>query len=226
MLKEELKDLYEVCPIELSGRGKRIRESLCNDFNEAVENLYLELRTAVSMRDRYVILGHSLGSWLAYSLYLKIRTKKYNQPMHMFFSGNNPPIYGTKNERISDLKDDEFFQAIYKLGGINELIYENKELRNFYLPILRSDFRLLETSCTNFVQPKIECDISVMIGNDDKITNSSVCNWKNFTEKQCDFKYFEGGHFFLYEQCKNVSAYIQQRLSANRTWQNSVNVQI
>lgn len=80
---------------------------------------------------------------------------------------------------------------------------------------MRSDYRVLETFVNNAQDKKIECNISVLIGNEDIVIDGSINQWHKYTYKNCNFKYFDGSHFFIYEQCDKVAEYIEQCINKN-----------
>ena len=75
----------EVVPIELKGRGKRFKEVNYNTFTEAVDDIYDYVKEIIK-DTKYMIFGHSMGSWLAYELYYKILEEGNTLPILMFFS--------------------------------------------------------------------------------------------------------------------------------------------
>jgi external thioesterase TEII len=55
---------FDVIPLELPGRGRRMVEDLLKDFDMAAEDIYNQL-TAKLSSDRFLIYGHSMGAYLA-----------------------------------------------------------------------------------------------------------------------------------------------------------------
>ena len=82
--------------------------------------------------------------------------------------------------------------------------FENSELKEIFIPILRSDLSIAET----FVErPKIvplHCSITALIGENEAITPQEAVQWKLHTTEKCSIHYIEGGHFFLLNQQQAV----------------------
>lgn len=83
-----------------------------------------------------------------------------------------------------------------------------------FLPILRADFKIVETYIhDNHIQP---CDIDFLIfnGENDKFTTyDQVIKWENYTSKTCTFHSFEGKHFFLNENLEEIANIIKTNLN-------------
>jgi len=80
------------------------------------------------------------------------------------------------------------------------------ELRkNFFLPLLRNDFRLIEehNKIDKLMEP-LKCDITVFIGKDEEFVPEQIDGWKNITNNFCTVCYFNGGHFFINQEFKRV----------------------
>lgn len=191
--KKYLIPSIELYPLELSGRGKRNREPLYKSFEEAVNDIYYIIKENLSSNDEYILFGHSLGGLLAYEIYYKLES--FNKPKHIYISGVNPPHYEVE-KKIKDLSKIEFINYLKKLGGISKELLSNKEIIDFFLPIIRSDLEIYENYKYNKNRTPLEIDISVFYGTDDFLVNLWQ-EWKNYTNGKCYFYQFDGNHFFL-----------------------------
>lgn len=93
--------------------------------------------------EKYAIFGHSMGAYIAYELYYKLKNSQTEAPEHLFLSGINPPML-RKSIKISHLDNDTFLEQVVELGGIPSDLLKHKDVLNFFLPILRNDFRIVE----------------------------------------------------------------------------------
>ncbi|MBC8063127.1 MAG: thioesterase [Clostridiaceae bacterium] len=91
------------------------------------------------------IYGHSMGSLLAYELYYKVSELNLRKPRHIFFSGYRAPSIIREKKNIHTLPNYDFMKKVMELGGTPDVIMNNQELLQVFLPILRSDFKILET---------------------------------------------------------------------------------
>ncbi len=189
----------ELIPIELPGRGKRINELLLVNFDEMLQDITHSISEQISSDgdSRYAIFGYSMGSLLGYELYYQIEKKKLPLPKHMFFSAMEAP-HLLKNELIHTLSNEQLCNKIATLGGTTQQFFESKELLEFFLPIIRADFSVIDSYLFIPKAKKINCDISILYSQDDVETKvENVQEWKDYSNKECSFHSFSDGHFFI-----------------------------
>ena len=66
-------------------------------------------------------------------------------PAHLFVSGNIAPHLPNPATPIHQLPPDAFLRELKRLNGMAQAALESKELLEIMLPVVRSDFALLET---------------------------------------------------------------------------------
>src|SRR5687768_2395386 len=74
-----------IIPIELPGRGSRIKENLVPDLDLMVDDVYAQIKG--DLDQPYAIYGHSMGGLLTYLLTKKIRENGHPAPLHLFLTG-------------------------------------------------------------------------------------------------------------------------------------------
>lgn len=198
-------------PISLKGRGKRFYEEFYESLNEAIDDIFDNIKNKLG-EDDYAIYGHSMGSLLAYELYYKIKENGLKEPNHIFFSGYGAPNIRKIKDSIHTLPDNEFITKVIELGGTTKEVAENNELLELFIPILRSDFKLINTHSYTHRNCKIECNISVLNGKEDSITINEILGWKELTSKQFNIYDFEGDHFFINNNLENIVKIINNTL--------------
>lgn len=198
-------------PIELKARGKRFNERFYETLEEAVEDIFQNIKDKI-LNNEYAIYGHSMGCLLAYELYYKIDNMNIRKPTHMFFSGYKAPSIKRKERDMHLLPDDEFIKKVIDLGGTPEKVANNKELLNLVIPILRSDFRILDNYSYKDGRDKIQCDISVFNGKQDNIILEEILKWKEHGDKGFKVYNFDGNHFFINNNVKNITSIINATL--------------
>ena len=202
----------ELVSIELAGRGKRNNIPLYQDMEHAIDDIFSLIATNLS-EIPYAILGHSMGTIIAYELAREIHSHNLPPPVHMFFSGRYPPYLKGFSKKINILPDDEFLYAFAKLGGLSNEVLQNKELIDYILPIMRSDCRIVEEY--NHAKPRfvVNCDITVLSGNNDPTaTVQELEQWSHCTRAKCHFYSFDDGHFFIHKYRNEVITLIKETL--------------
>ncbi|MGO1370119.1 MAG: thioesterase II family protein [Senegalia sp. (in: firmicutes)] len=213
--KNCLHQSIELYPIELKGRGKKMDKGFYENIEEAVDDIFNNIKYKINNTD-YAIYGHSMGSLLAFELYYKIEKMKFPKPKHIFFSGYEAPSIIRKKENTYNLSDYDFIKRIIELGGTPKELIENKELLEIFLPIIRNDFKIIENYNYQEREHKIECDISVLYGNQEDISLANILSWKNHVSSGFKIYNLEGNHFFINENITNISNIINSTLLRNK----------
>ncbi len=210
--KRYLDSRIDLRPVELAGRGLRFKEPLYSNAEEAVNDLCNNIIEQLD-EEPFAFFGHSMGTILTYELVQKVIAQTKKVPLHVFFSGRYPPFVDVKNEKIHMLPDKEFLAELKHLGGMDNEVLENKEILELFLPILRSDYKLVDTYRHNGSIAKFNCDITVLNGNSDKyIEGKEVNRWRECTINNCWFYEFDDGHFFINKYKEEVAAVINKML--------------
>ena len=87
------------------------------------------------------------------------------------------------------------------------------DMRNFFLPILRADYNLVETYIHRNRNISFDCDIHVLYGKRDHIDKNSLIEWKKYTNKDFHIKGFDGGHMFFRDNFYETTDYINQTVA-------------
>lgn len=209
--RTKLSKKIELCPINLAGRGNRFTERPYKDLDEAVDDIYDIIKSDISVSD-YAIFGHSMGALLAYELVQKIQNNGKKGPVHVFFSGRKPVHIPKTKKLYRDMDNQEFQEAVLSLGVTPPEIFKNLELKEIFIPLLRSDFTIAETFVERPQIIPLQCNISALIGEEEEITSNEAEQWKLHTTEKCSVHFIEGDHFFLLKQLQEVIDIINSNL--------------
>lgn len=89
--KQEIDPHFELCPLELPGRGLRDEEETITELDELVEDLFSKYFEVQSNEQEYMIFGTCFGAIVAYWLYNKIKERNIKLPSHIFLATSSPP---------------------------------------------------------------------------------------------------------------------------------------
>lgn len=210
-----LGDEIELRPVELAGRGRRIGESLYNDLNDALEDVFGLIHQEIR-ESPYMLFGHSMGAMIAYELAQKIRQQGLPDPVHLFFSGKGALHVERTDEQKYHLLDEKTFKKeVIKLGGTSPEFFEHPELLQLFLPLLKNDFKIAETYKPIRSIQEFHQDITVLLGRDDDLNQTQCEEWVKHTAQSCYFHYFEGGHFFINNKTQEIVRIIHDVLHQN-----------
>jgi Predicted thioesterase involved in non-ribosomal peptide biosynthesis len=208
-----LESSIKLCPVEFAGRGGRIKEPYYDSMSDAVEDI-LRIIDKETRDSEYAIFGHSMGSTITYELICRLKEKSLRLPVHAFFSGRYPPCIKKKEKNRYLLTDEKLLQEAVNLGGIPAKLMRYTELVQTAINTLRADYKVLETYGHNPVIHKFSFNISVLSGSNDELADKDdMKKWEQYTEKNCTFYTFNGGHFYLNDCAEEIAKIINNTLS-------------
>jgi external thioesterase TEII len=187
---------FNVIPLELPGRGKRMNEALIKDYRNAVKDYFLQITNLRNSAD-YVIYGHSMGATLGL-LVTKLLEEEGRPPRSLIVSGTAGP--GCELDVLNRYKMNraDLIEELKKLGGSDDEFYRHEELLDFYEPIIRADFEVLEKEKID-LEGLLSVPIHAVMGSKEKEVER-IANWKRFTRGASKLAVLEGGHFFIQEK--------------------------
>jgi surfactin synthase thioesterase subunit len=184
---------FEVCPVQLPGRERRI-----NDVPvERIPLLVDQLAEVLPLDRPFAFFGHSMGALVAFELTRELRRRGCAMPAHLFFSGAQAPQLGPNRPPRYRLSREHLIVELRKLGGTPEMVLEDPELLDLVLPAIRADFALIDTYQYSHASP-FTCPITVFSGEDDsEVEPFDVIQWRPHTVGSFRHISFPGDHFFI-----------------------------
>lgn len=183
-----------IYPIQFPGRENRITEPLIVRMHELVYEISEMMMPYLDIP--FIFFGHSLGARVAFELTRTIRRKYNVMPCHLIVAGSRAPDIPEPNP-LHQLSDEDFVKELRRFSGTPEMILQNKEIMDIFIPILRADFTVDETYVFTEDEP-LECPITVYGGTEDKEANpKELTAWKRHTTKDFMLEMLEGNHFFF-----------------------------
>jgi surfactin synthase thioesterase subunit len=196
----------DIVSIELPGHGIRFEEELISKAEEIACHLVPELLPFFD--EPIFFLGHSMGAVLAFETVRQLLLVGA-KPDHLYLISAYPPH--VRKKKISHKKESSFLTDLQQLGGMHPELLKDAELMSFLLPILRNDFRLIESyqQKTNI----FDCPITVYGGIQDIILERDLARWKEMNPVHFSLQMFQGSHFFLHEDHRAFQTELHQSLS-------------
>jgi surfactin synthase thioesterase subunit len=200
-----------VYPIELPGRGARIRESLLTDIHAIVDDVLAQIEPML-WQNAYAIYGHSMGTLVGYLLTKRILEKDLPPPLHLFLTGRGGPSVMAERPLRHKLPKPEFLQQIRELGGSPDDTLNDDNLMEFFEPILRADFQAIETY-EHVPGPPLPVSITAIIGVEERTTYAEAMAWQKETSEKLDVRQFPGKHFFIFNYEPELMKIIEKKLA-------------
>ena len=180
-------------------RGIRFSECTLRTIDITIDALFGNFAKLIQEESNYIIYGHSMGALIGYLVCKRIEKLGLKKPLKLVVSGRSAPSIRNKETRY-DLSSDQFWEKILELGGISEEILKERELKDFFEPILRADFKAVETYVYSG-KANLTIPIDVIHGSEEKI-EADVLGWKEETSAEVTFTELKGNHFFIYDHAE------------------------
>ncbi|TKH41451.1 thioesterase [Paenibacillus terrae] len=211
--KKLLLPQIKLVPLELAGRGIRSGEPLKDSIEEMSKDLLLKISQEIAPGDPYAIYGHSMGTMIAFELYYKLVAGGYGKPAHLFVSGGRAPHVPRDFPWAHDLPAEQFRTHLQRYGQLSEAIFDNRELYDYFIPVLRADFKAVETY--EYMTPAVplNCSVTALTGlTDNTMTLQDAEAWGQHTDQNFRIFTFDGGHFFIHDEVEQITQIINETL--------------
>lgn len=209
----QLPNTIELCPAELPGHGRRMKESPFTDLKELV-NTIIPIITP-RLDKPFAFFGHSMGALIAFELTRRLRDNNQPLPTHLIVSGRRAPQQEEEESPTYNLPDEELIKKLRWLKGTSTNVLDDPEMMQLMLPILRADFAVCETYQYT-EQPPLPCPIIALGGWCDPATrNGGLKGWQEHTATEFRKKSFPGNHFFLHSAQTRLLKFLAKQLIIN-----------
>ncbi len=182
-------------PVQLPGRGERLRESPFTSLTLLVPALAQALLP--SLDRQFSLFGHSMGALVAFELAHYLRQEFDLRPARLFVSGYRAPMLPQRWNPVHNLPEEALVNHLRDHGGTPEAILAVPELMEILLPSLRADFAICETYSYSERRP-LDCPITAFGGKQDNlVSEAELSGWARLTASEFRLKMFAGDHFYL-----------------------------
>ena len=202
----------EVMAAQLPGREARLREPFAQSAQEITAAIAGEL-LRLCPHEPLALFGHSMGSLLAYDLARRLKEQHGWRVKSLIVSGRQPPhvLFGGN---LHARPEPEFIAEIQRLNGTPSAIFDDLEMRNLFLPVLRADYRVIETYRAQR-GGLLDCPlVSCTSDGDDDAPRERMNLWQSLSSGPFSAWDFTGDHFYLKDQAAVLTARLNQHLLA------------
>lgn len=191
--------MSEIIAIDLPGKGRRVLEDACCSFDEAVESCVVSILD-IDDYSSNVLFGYSMGGLLAYESTKRIYQDYGKLPKNLIIAACSPPFVCAVEKNLSDYDDEGLCEYLIETGGVSREIIDMQEFKDFFLEIIRDDFKIVDSYNETQEVRSLPIVLDVFYSSDE----DRVEDWQRYTSAKCRFEYFEGGHFFIRRNTEDV----------------------
>ncbi|OKP94766.1 thioesterase II family protein [Paenibacillus sp. P32E] len=209
-------DHIKIEPLEIAGRGKRFGEPFAQTLSDCVEDIFQSMvADSVFNGSAYSLFGHSMGATIVYELYRKIKLLNLVQPKHIFLSGQKPPHLMSNGIKCHLMSNKQLIDKLRDLGGTLKDLFEDVKLQDVFLPIIRSDYKMIEEYQHEGPIGKFGCNVTVMHGTKDTLNLEEVKEWDQYSSPDTNVRFllYEDGHFFIQSHQAEINKVIAKTLA-------------
>jgi surfactin synthase thioesterase subunit len=202
----------EVLAVRYPGRQERMDEPCVETMDELADRISEALAPDRDLP--LVLFGHSMGAAVAYEVAVRLEdpTADGAGPALLLLSGRAAP-HVTRSTALHRAADDVLVAGVTRLGTLGGDAYAVPELRELLLPVLRADYRLIETYDRKR-PPVLRAPVVAYLGDRDPgVTRQGVEAWSELTGGDFTVRSFPGDHFYLAPREAELTADIAERLA-------------
>jgi medium-chain acyl-[acyl-carrier-protein] hydrolase len=161
----------------------------------------------------YALFGHSMGALVAFELTRKLRRQGRSIPACLAVSAAPGPHVVTVDNPINDLPLPAFLRELKNLNGTPAEVFASSELLELMLPMLRADFRAVESYRYQPEDP-LGCPILTYGGaSDAEVSRADLETWREQTTGSFSLRIFPGDHFYLNASRADLLTHLAQDLA-------------
>lgn len=185
----------ELWAVQYPGREDRFTEPCVPDMDTLADRIADALEPVIDLPT--AVFGHSMGAAVGYEVTRRLLAR--DAPVERLFVSARPSPSHQRSTRTEVYRrdDDAIVAELATLRGSGIAVLEQPELRELVLPMVRNDFRLIETYSPAAADP-LPIPILALAGADDpRMTVAQAADWTEATAAGFELEVFPGGHFYL-----------------------------
>ncbi|MEU3950550.1 alpha/beta fold hydrolase [Streptomyces sp. NPDC029526] len=188
----------ELCAAQYPGHGDRLTEPPEEEVGAIAEEIVADL-TRLPPAD-LLLFGHSFGSAVACEVARRCPGAGLDVVLLVASGAWAPgdPARTPRDEHL--LPDEELWERLVALGGIDPGIASQTELRDLLLPAMRADIAAHERYLTCRDPVPLHCDVHVCIAREDPLVPVLAWrHWGRLTTGNTSLDITHGGHFHVFD---------------------------
>lgn len=182
----------ELLGVQYPGRENRMAEPPHTDMASLVDAFV----AAFDVAGPIAVFGHSMGASIAHEV-----TRRLDGVTRLIVSGREAPHLHEPSEPAAyELPDADLVTLLRSLGGTPSAVWDEPELRDLLLPVIRADYALIERYLPAPHAP-MAVPVTAITGDADPyVTPVEAAAWSRVTTGEFRLVVLPGDHFYLLPQ--------------------------
>jgi surfactin synthase thioesterase subunit len=201
----------QITALQLPGHEERFLEPVATDVVVAAKEFAADVARIGASRRPVALFGHSLGAVLAYETAREALRADPGLVRHLFVSGSPGP-WTRRTRRATGVEDSEFIARVSDFAGYRHEAFDNPDLREVLLPLLRADVAMHEDYRPVSDEPLGVAVTALRGGDDQLVSRSQAEQWRAATTGPFAVAELPGEHMYLAERPEDLLALIGRRL--------------
>jgi len=186
---------FDVVPMQLPGREERFVDPPHSDVVTAAKELAPQILDRVPSGP-LVLFGHSLGAVVAFETARELVRSGTDRLVCLVVSGSPGPWTG-RTARATGLADEEFLTRVVEFAGYRHEAFDDPDMRELLLPLLRADVAMHEDYRSASGEPLSVPVIALRGDRDSLVDADAVEQWRAATSERFVSREIPGGHMYL-----------------------------
>lgn len=198
--KKLVADNIRIIPIEYSGHGIKINESLIDDPNLLASQIANEIQHYPETP--FILFGHSVGAGLIWKVLNDLNKSPIIHQLKLIVISSRPEHHHIQHMRNKhELTDQKIIAELKRYNNFPDEILNNQDALTFFLRIIRNDFYISDQLLSETIT-KTDVPVMGFYGKEDPdISNKSMMDaWQQHTENWLGSIELEGDHFYFLKQ--------------------------
>ncbi|MFD4243531.1 thioesterase II family protein [Streptomyces sp. NPDC058525] len=183
--------------VQYPGRENRLAEPLVPAMKQLAQGVAEALAEEPDGARETVFFGHSMGAAVAYETLRLLEAWGSSSVTRLCVSGRE--LRAGPEPGAAVIRDDEALMAsMTRLGGTRSAVFDDPDLREMVLDIVRNDYHLVDTYRADPGAAPVRADVLALTGDrDPQVDLGRIDAWASVTTGSYARHVFPGGHFYL-----------------------------
>ena len=205
----------DIWSMSLPGHGAS-KERPLEHIDQVVDHCFAQFKSIVNAES--VLFGHSMGGIIAFHLLHRLQKEMSDIVSNKLILSACNSIEACQSRRYSMFTDSVLFEHMKSYGAIDGELMHADDLLQYFLPIFRADFKILESHSRETLD-KLNCQVYFLWGEKDPIVPlESVFEWRKYFNRELILiPIANAKHMFINDSHKQIKFHIENIIDSNKS---------